>query len=246
MRTLVAANWPLVARGVAVALAESHPDWPVRFARSAQECLSTVDSWSPDLVLVDVDLPRAVSLSLLRDLARRPTRTVLVADETDRAVAALEHGVQAVVAEEEGLAGLLTAVDSVHRGRAYISSVMLREVIDRLVADAATHRQRPAPEQGLERLSERERAVLGLLRAGLDRNAIAEELGIAPQTAKTHLRHVLQKLGVHSRQEAAAIAADHEIPAPRRARGHDPASAGTPVDDYPTDSVAQMGGHPLN
>lgn len=212
MRVLVASDRPLVGRGIMLAIEGVHADWPLRSARGAQECLRVVDSWGPDVAVVCVDLPLQDNVRLSRDLRERGLPAVHLVEGLSDGLALVESGADAIVRENDGLEGVLTAVERVRVGHAYVAPPLLKDILRELLGRQG---QSPDPTPDVTRLSDRETDVLSLLRAGYDRNQIARELSIAPQTAKTHIRHVLQKLGVHSRIEAAAVAAKAGIPAPR-------------------------------
>lgn len=131
-------------------------------------------------------------------------RVIVLTAVTDpvRLREALTEGAVAIAHKVQPLAELFQVVDRVQAGEAVISGELMRAVINRAHTD----------EQALTAfLTVREREVLGRLMRGQSTRQIAESMGIAYSTARTHIQSVLDKLGVHSRLEAAALAARHQV-----------------------------------
>lgn len=141
--------------------------------------------------------------------ARAPRTRVLLtseAEDPDLLVTGVQAGIDGFATREDTLADLVGAIRTVAGGEARIPprmlGVLLRSLIER----------RREEEEAMERLAlltDREREVASLLVAGMNRDAIARELVISPETARTHVQRVISKLGVHSQLEAAAMLADH-------------------------------------
>ncbi len=131
---------------------------------------------------------------------------VALGPRDDRAamLTAIESGARAYLDREAAHGRIAQTVRDVAAGRAVIEpalmGALLRYVVDR-------RRRESAELQRLEVLTRREREVFELAAAGMDKHAIADELTISPETARTHVERVLVKLGVHSKVELAAIAA---------------------------------------
>ena len=204
MRILVASDRPVVSNAVAEAL-RSHTASTVREQLGGvAECMKAVRYTAPDLAVVDIRLPAAERRRLCAHLKASGILTVLLIDFPEEALGVLEAGVDGVVMCSDGLAGVLTAVDMVAAGHTHVPSALVGPLLQHLIE----RRRGQGGSVGVDRLSTRERQVLSLLGEGLDQAAIARRLGISPQTAKTHIRHVMTKLGVRSRIAAAAIASD--------------------------------------
>lgn len=206
MRILVASHRPPVRDGVALALDARYPGADVRTAAAAADCAELLERWTPQVALVDADLPRSGALPVCSRLAEVGTRPlVIVAGGPSEALRLLESGVSGIVSGREGLDDLVEAVQVVMEGHTHVPSAMLGGVLHGLIA---RNREQETARDRLQRLTQREREVLGLLAKGRDQVGIARSLTISPHTAKTHIRHVMAKLEVSSRIEAAAVAAE--------------------------------------
>jgi two-component system nitrate/nitrite response regulator NarL len=134
-------------------------------------------------------------------------RVIVLTAVTDpvRLREALTEGAVAIAHKVQPLAELFQVVERVQAGEAVISGELIRAIINRAHAD----------EQALMAfLTVREREVLGRLMRGQSTRQIAESMGVAYSTARTHVQSVLDKLGVHSRLEAAALAARYQVRLP--------------------------------
>lgn len=146
------------------------------------------------------------SVSVVRSVteADRDVRVIVLTEVTDINLlqAALAEGAVAVTHKVQPLAELFQVIERVQAGEAVLSSELMRAVIGRTQSN----------EQSLASfLTTREREVLGRLVQGQSTRQIAESMGVAYSTARTHIQSVLDKLGVHSRLEAAAFAARHQV-----------------------------------
>ncbi|MFP5299246.1 MAG: helix-turn-helix domain-containing protein, partial [Actinomycetota bacterium] len=117
-------------------------------------------------------------------------------------VEGIEAGISAYLTWEAPLNQLLLVTHALREGEVVVPRHMLRDLLDHLVTKRDAH---DAAIKQLSALTRREREVLGLLSGGFDNEGIAGELVISPQTARTHIQNILQKLGVNSRLKAAAF-----------------------------------------
>jgi DNA-binding NarL/FixJ family response regulator len=151
------------------------------------------------------------ALRACRAIKAQMSRTkVLLTSETEDAgllLRAVETGIDGFASREDTLAELLDATRAVARGEARIPPRMLGVLLADLIQ---RRREEDAILERLAALTSRERQVAALLAAGLNRDAVAAELVISPETARTHIQRVLAKLGVHSQLEAAAVIASSE------------------------------------
>jgi two-component system, NarL family, response regulator LiaR len=153
----------------------------------------------PDVVLMDLVMPRLDGVGAMRRLRQRlPGARVIVltsfADD-DRLLPAIREGAAGYLLKNAEPQELARAVRAAHAGEAVLDP----HVAARLV-DALAHGSGPAES---ERLTPREREVLEAIGRGLSNKRIARELGISEKTVKTHVGHVLAKLGVTDRTQAA-------------------------------------------
>ena len=141
----------------------------------------------------------------IRSLEPRPRTLVLdSAGDEDALLRAIEAGADGYLTGTSGLQGLADAVHALAREESVVPPSMLGPLLRRLIQ---RRRAASAAWSKLDRLTPREREVLGLLVDGLDDVRIADRLVISPETVRTHVQRILRKLEVHSRVEAIAVVA---------------------------------------
>jgi DNA-binding NarL/FixJ family response regulator len=176
-------------------------------ATGEDDALDAVRSALPDLVLIDIGYPRlegiAVGKELRRQLPATPMVFCSITDDEDTAVRALRAGAAGYVRKDLDYGPLARALRGVLAGEAAISRQLGTRLIDELYHQAEPH-ARPRPAGGA--LTGREWEVLDLLIDGAGTAEIAERLGLALETVRSHVKHVLRKLGVGTRGEAIDIA----------------------------------------
>ncbi|HWJ61938.1 MAG TPA: response regulator transcription factor [Acidimicrobiales bacterium] len=179
---------------------------PVEVATTSDDARARARRMRPDLVSIDLALGDDDGLDLLSDLREdQPHLTaVIVTGDVGgaRALECLEAGAQGFVPKSAHPEEILAAFDAAMAGHTWLPVPLIGEVVE-----AALHP--PPPTVWVELvdcLSDRERDVLALMVAGLDRRQIADELMISFNTVRTHVKHVLSKLGAHSTVEAISVA----------------------------------------
>jgi two-component system nitrate/nitrite response regulator NarL len=173
-------------------------------AGSAEEALAVVAEARPDVLLVDIDLPGMSGVAMVRELAPRfpTTRIVMltVSFSDQHLVDAMRYGAAGYLTKDISPDGLLRAIRSAHAGELVVPRRMAAGLVRRLVDG---HHPRTVGEGTDGDLTGRETTVLRLLADGLTDREIADTLTISPRTVETHVSHVLHKLGVRNRAEAA-------------------------------------------
>lgn len=171
------------------------------------EALAKAHQAMPDIALVGLELAAGDGISAIRELrAQLPAcRSVLIADREDADVLlrAVEAGACGYITKGYALSDLMASARAAFRGETMVPPTMLGDLIQNLL------RRRRYEDDAVERigrLTRRERQVLTLLAEGGNKETIGRALFISPETARTHIQHVLAKLGVHSRLEAATLA----------------------------------------
>ena len=178
---------------------------------TVRAALAAVDEHHFDVALIDMHLPDGDGLSLGTKIAEKSPSTkmlaVTAAIDAELAATAIEAGFGGYITKDVPLSFL---VESVLR-------VVADEVVIRISGEHASseERQRFEEEVRPRQLTLREHEVLSLLVRGATTEEIAEELGVATNTARTHIQNVLTKLQVRSRLEAAAFAVRHRVTSPR-------------------------------
>lgn len=160
----------------------------------------------PEVAMIDEDLDGIDGVEAVRRIKRSlPECGVLFLSGTgddDQLFEAVEAGINGFLKKESSFMELLDATWALQRGEMVLPSTMLRTLLDELLRG---RKDREAALRVIAKLTTREKEVLSLLVLGADNNEIAERLVISPETARTHIQHILAKLGVHSRLEAAAF-----------------------------------------
>jgi DNA-binding NarL/FixJ family response regulator len=175
-------------------------------ARDGQEALEMALRLTPDVVLMDLLMPRCDGIKATQEITRRVSdaQVVLlsVSDDPDAVLLAFRAGAVGFLHKRIDLDALIRVVHGVARGEAGIERSMARMLIEEYRA-ACQRTQVPAYRgEASPGLSLRERQTLALLCAGYGPYAIACELGLATATVRTHLRSIYAKLGVHDRAAA--------------------------------------------
>jgi DNA-binding NarL/FixJ family response regulator len=203
-RVLLADSQPLFNEALEALLSRSGAHQVIGRCSSAEETFMVVRQLHPELVLVDAGLGLAGSPSLVgRILDSHPKGKVVVLGDDhdpDLMLAAIRAGAAGVVGKTHGAATVLRVITAVMAGEAAVPRHMLLELTRRMAS-----RDRPA-DSPISRLSPRERQVLSLLSRGWDNTRIARELFISQHTVRTHIQNILEKLGMHSKLEAATFA----------------------------------------
>jgi len=209
MRIVLADDHALFRDGVASLLAAWGHE-VVGSAGDGEQAVALVEALVPDVVLMDVSMPRMSGVEATRRLAAsRPDVAIVMLtvseDEADlfAAVKAGARGYLLKNLEADQLRGMLEAVA---RGEAAITPATAARILAEL--HRPDHGHRPGAGHRLEpdRLTERERDVLTLVTAGLRNKEIAARLGISENTVKYHLKNILEKLHAGSRTEVATLA----------------------------------------
>jgi two-component system nitrate/nitrite response regulator NarL len=197
---------PLFRRGVVQLLTESGQFQVVGEASSGREGLDLAATLKPDMILLDLNMQGMNGLEVLKSLKLRDpdTRVVMltVSDETGDLVTALRTGADGYLLKEMDPDDLVGKLQQVAAGE-----VILTERLTRLLAHSMRELNRPRdPDEA--GLTEQERRILELIAQGLSNKMIARELGISDSTVKVHVKHLLRKLNLHSRLEAAVWVMD--------------------------------------
>lgn len=173
---------------------------------------AAVASLEPDVLVVDLDLAGEDGLELVRDLndgdgsddgRTLPTLVLTCHEDAASAIAAFRSGAVAFVPKTTDASTLTSAIRCVAQGKGWLAPEFVRPVMDELIG--AAHGRDPQ-RQRLAKLTDREREILGCLMEGKNRTDIAEDLGVAVNTVRTHVRNLLTKLDAHSTLEAVTLA----------------------------------------
>jgi DNA-binding NarL/FixJ family response regulator len=207
IRTLVADDQQAVRAGLAALLETQDDITVVATAADGEQAVQRSDEHRPDVVLMDIRMPVLDGIAATRAIAGAadgPRVLVLTTFDLDEYVYdALQAGASGFLLKDAPPDKLFEAVRVVAAGDALLAPAVTR----RLIAEFARLRppQRTRPED-LDALTRRETEILGLLAAGLSNQEIADRLVLSSQTVKTHVSHVLRKLGLRDRAQAVVAA----------------------------------------
>jgi DNA-binding NarL/FixJ family response regulator len=217
IRILVADDQALMRAGLRLVLEPENDFEIVAEAADGAEAVELARRCTPDVVLMDVRMPGVDGIEATRRLAQsevadRVRVLVLTTFDLDKYVyAALRAGASGFLLKDAPPDQLAQAIRIVASGDALLAPSVTRRLIDEF---ARTH----DPEGSgvaLDSLTEREREVLRLVAQGLSNAEIAAELVVEETTVKTHVRHVLQKLGLRDRVQAVVAAYEAGLVRPR-------------------------------
>jgi DNA-binding NarL/FixJ family response regulator len=211
VRVLVVDDQALVREGL-MTLLEVAPDIkPVASAADGEEAVALAARHRPDVVLMDLRMPKLGGVEATRQiLAQRPeTEIVVLTTHADEAsiLDALRAGARGYLTKDAGITEISRAVHAAANHQALLDPV----VQSRLVA-AASAGARPAPRSSLpDELTPREGEVLALIARGLSNREIADTLVVSETTIKTHINHVFAKIGARDRAQAVHYAYTHGL-----------------------------------
>jgi DNA-binding NarL/FixJ family response regulator len=202
LRILVADDHPLLREGVALAL-EIEPGWRViAQADRSEQAVALARKLRPDIALVDLSMPgiggNAVISQISADCPATKCIVLTASGDNDELMAALKAGAHGYVLKGVSALELRAVVARVAAGEAYVSPALAAHLLIEFTRARAT----PVGEA----LTAREAEVLDLLAHGLTNREIGLRLHLAEKTVKHHVTHILIKLHVRSRTEAALLA----------------------------------------
>jgi len=208
IRILVADDHPLTRDGIRAALSLDVGLEVVAEASDGQEAVELAQSLHPDVVIMDVRMPRLGGIRATRKItaATPDTRVIiLTVEETQARVGeAIQAGAAGYLVKDVDARELGRAVHLAAEGSAVIHPNLTRQFLEEI-------RQLTRSEQNVASLSAREVEVLQMIAYGSTNRAVADALRISPQTVKTYLERIFTKLGVSDRTRAVAVALKHGI-----------------------------------
>ena len=205
IRVLVADDQSLVRAGFRMLLGDEEDIEVVAEASNGLEAVDKAARFDPTVVLMDIRMPELDGLEA--------TRRILAADDSARILVlttfdldeyvyeALRAGASGFVLKDDPPEQLIAAIRTVAAGDALLSPAVTRRVIERF-----SRMPPPSAPKEIDELSERELDVLRLIARGLSNAEIGKELFISETTVKTHVTHILSKLGLRDRVQAVVLA----------------------------------------
>lgn len=164
-------------------------------ASDGQQAVSMTLEIRPDVILMEISLPRLSGIEatkrLLRDAPRSKVLILSRHEGRSHVEQALRSGAAGYVTKSSSSQELIQAIEAVSSGRSFLSRAIARQVVD-----VVTCRNSPA-QTGILELTSREREVLQLIGEGFSSKEIATQLGISTRTVESHRARLMEKLGIH-------------------------------------------------
>lgn len=198
---------PLVRTGLASVLASDPENDVVGEAADGEEALALADELQPDIVFMDIRMPRLDGLAATRQLlAAQPDVRIVVLttfDADEYVFEALSLGASAFLLKDEPPESILAAVRAVRSGHTLVAPALTRRLVEQWA--------RPEPTPLLDRLTPRELDVLRLVAQGATNAEIAKSLVVEDSTVKTHISRLLAKLEARDRVQLVILAYEARI-----------------------------------
>jgi two-component system, NarL family, response regulator LiaR len=212
IRVLIVDDHAVVREGLRTFLELQDGIEVVGEAQDGEQALARVAELRPDVVVMDLVMPKLDGVGAMRELQRRaraPRVLVLTSFVDDeRLMPAIEAGAAGYLLKNVDPADLARAVRAAHAGEAMLDPTVAARLVERIAL-----RERAASTR-LDKLTRREREVLECIAHGRSNKQIARELGVAEKTVKTHVGHLLAKLDVADRTQAALLAVSEGLVGP--------------------------------
>jgi DNA-binding NarL/FixJ family response regulator len=213
IRVLIVDDHAVVREGLRTFLQLQDGIEVVGEAGDGEQAVRQATALAPDVILMDLVMPRLDGIAAMRELRRRdsPSRVIVLTSflDDERLMPALQAGAAGYLLKDVEPSELARAVRSACTDEALIDPTVAARLLHQLSAPPG-----PAAD-GIEHLTRREREVLDLIALGRSNKRIAVELEISEKTVKAHVGRVLAKLGVADRTQAAVLAVQRGIARPR-------------------------------
>jgi DNA-binding NarL/FixJ family response regulator len=200
-RVLIADDHPLIRSGLRALLGREKEFEVVGEAADGYQALELVEQLKPDVVMLDVSMPRLNGIDVAKKISETTpsTRIIIVSIHSDESyvLRALKAGAKGYLLKASPEGDILNAVRAVAAGQAYLSPEMSRLLVEEYVREMRYR----GVEDSYDLLSIREKEILQLLSSGTSNREIAEMIHVSVATVETHRTNIFQKLGIHSLPE---------------------------------------------
>ena len=213
IRVLIVDDHALFRRGLVMVLEQEKDIDLVGEAGDGAEAVNIAQDTMPDVVLMDVRMPRRGGIEATSQIkAIAPHTKILmltISDEEADLYDAIKAGASGYLLKEISIEEVANAIRQVHAGQSMISPSMASKLLTEFATMVKKTDEKPAAAQ--PRLTEREMEVLRLAAKGRNNRDIAKELFISENTVKNHIRNILEKLHLHSRMQAVVYAVREKL-----------------------------------
>jgi two-component system nitrate/nitrite response regulator NarL len=210
IRVLLVDDHTLFRKGLAELLEQRGAITVAGIAGSGDDALGLLAEARPDVIITDLNMPPNGGLSLLRQLRadgwNGPVLVLTVSDDEEDLAAALQAGAKGYLLKDMEPDDVVDAVQRAVRGETVVAPAMTLKLVNLLQGDSAATTRADT----LKLLTARESEILEHLSRGLSNKAIARVLDISHDTVKLHVKHILAKLNLSSRVEAAVFAVEQK------------------------------------
>jgi DNA-binding NarL/FixJ family response regulator len=210
IRTLIVDDHALFRRGLEMVLDSEQDIELVGEASDGEEAVEKAGESLPDVVLMDIRMPRSSGIEACRamkDLVPSAKIVLLtISDEEEDLFEAIRAGASGYLLKDIPLDEVAEAVRAVHGGQSLINPSMAGKLLTEFATLARRDEELRAERIPAPRLTDREMQVLKLVARGMNNRDIGKELFISDNTVKNHVRNILEKLQIHSRMEAVMVA----------------------------------------
>jgi two-component system NarL family response regulator len=215
IRTLIVDDHALFRRGLEIVLVTESDIEVVGQAGDGAEAVDKASEFLPDVVLMDVRMPRSSGIEACRAIKdAAPSAKIIIltmSDEEEDLFEAIRAGASGYLLKDISLDEVAEAVRAVHGGQSLISPSMAGKLLTEFVTLAKRDTEEPPQQVPAPKLTDREMQVLKLVARGMNNRDIAKELFISDNTVKNHVRNILEKLQIHSRMEAVMVAVREKL-----------------------------------
>jgi DNA-binding NarL/FixJ family response regulator len=214
---LIVDDHPVVVEGLK-SLIKDDPDFELAGAtHDSRQALSMIQSLKPDIVILDILMPHVDGVEVARQIKENQSNTnILVYSLSalkENILSLFKSGISGYVLKEEPFSELLLALKTVGEGAVFYSKTVQDILQDRMKELELSEKGKNVAEEedGIAKLSPREKEVFVLLADGLRTRDIAERLFISPKTVESHKYNIMEKLNLHSIAQFTKIAVKKEL-----------------------------------
>ncbi len=215
IRTMIVDDHALFRRGLEMVLEEEADIELVGQASDGSEAVEKAGESLPDIVLMDIRMPRSSGIEACRAMKEvAPSAKIVmltISDEEEDLFEAIRAGASGYLLKDLPLDEVAETVRAVHGGQSLINPSMAGKLLTEFATLAKRDDEERAQQVPAPRLTEREMQVLKLVARGMNNRDIAKELFISENTVKNHVRNILEKLQIHSRMEAVMVAVREKL-----------------------------------
>lgn len=203
IKVMLADDHSLIREGIKQLLEFDGSIEVIAQAADGLECLSVLSSVSPDVLLLDINMPNMNGLDVLSELKRKRNKMKIliltVHNEVEYLMKAMDMNVDGYILKDSGSAELREAIQKVYSGEQYIESSMIPALNSRVI-------NRDIDKEKIESLTKREVEILKQIAGGRFNKEIADSLDITERTVKNHISNLFKKIDVNDRTQAAVFA----------------------------------------